>query len=105
MRKWVFVAGVAVGYVLGSRAGRQRYEQIVSAARKVRDNPTVRSMAGVVQDRVGQVAGTCRDKFGTTTIGEKLTGRTEVRPSHRPDYWETAGATRTTPGRNGSSAF
>lgn len=29
------VVGLAVGYVLGSRAGRQRYEQIKSQALKV----------------------------------------------------------------------
>ncbi|BEL06598.1 hypothetical protein Q0Z83_047890 [Actinoplanes sichuanensis] len=35
------VAGLAVGYVLGSRAGRGRYEQIAATARKVNTHPTV----------------------------------------------------------------
>lgn len=30
-----------VGYVLGTRAGRDRYEQIKGLATKVKDNPTV----------------------------------------------------------------
>jgi hypothetical protein len=36
-----FAAGLAVGYVLGSRAGREKYEQIVATARKAQDHPTV----------------------------------------------------------------
>lgn len=47
--KLALVVGLAAGYVLGSRAGRQRYEEIVSTARKVGSNPTVQSTAGVLQ--------------------------------------------------------
>jgi hypothetical protein len=36
-----FGVGLAVGYVLGSRAGREKYEQIVAAARKAQSHPTV----------------------------------------------------------------
>ena len=35
-------AGFAVGYVLGSRAGRDTYEKIAANARQVREHPTVR---------------------------------------------------------------
>jgi len=42
-------AGFAAGYVLGTRAGRQRYEQLAEAARRVRDDPTVQSAVGAVQ--------------------------------------------------------
>ena len=34
-------AGLAVGYVLGSAAGREKYEQIAATARKVSAHPTV----------------------------------------------------------------
>ncbi len=34
-------AGVAVGYVLGSRAGREQYEKIASTARRLSAHPTV----------------------------------------------------------------
>ncbi|MDT0346227.1 hypothetical protein [Streptomyces litchfieldiae] len=68
MRKLTFIAGVAVGYVLGARAGRERYEQLREAADRVRANPAVRNAvdsaalsgrqaaaraAGVVADRAG----------------------------------------------------
>lgn len=34
-------AGLAIGYVLGSRAGRDKYEQIVAATRKAQNHPVV----------------------------------------------------------------
>ena len=49
MSKLLFVAGFGTGYVLGSRAGRERYEQIRSAAQSFWSDPKVRR--GV--DRVG----------------------------------------------------
>ena len=39
--KILFVTGAAVGFVLGARAGRERYEQIKAAAVKVWESPTV----------------------------------------------------------------
>jgi hypothetical protein len=35
MAKLTFIAGLAAGYVLGTRAGRQRYEQIARTSGKV----------------------------------------------------------------------
>ncbi|GEB51087.1 MULTISPECIES: hypothetical protein [Streptomyces] len=39
-----FVAGVVIGYVLGTRAGRERYEQLRKGARRMAENPAVRNM-------------------------------------------------------------
>jgi len=47
--KLALAAGFVAGYVLGSKAGRQRYEEIVAQARKVAGNQTVQSTAGVLQ--------------------------------------------------------
>lgn len=56
-----FVLGAAVGYVLGARAGRERYEQLVRAYHRVADHPAVQSAAGVVRERVaGAVTGRLR---------------------------------------------
>ncbi|MFR9798223.1 YtxH domain-containing protein [Streptomyces sp. MS06] len=38
-----FVAGLALGYVLGTKAGRERYEQLRKSARQVAQNPAVRN--------------------------------------------------------------
>ncbi|MET8678519.1 YtxH domain-containing protein [Streptomyces sp. NPDC004647] len=40
-----FISGLAVGYVLGARAGRERYEQLRKTARQVTQNPAVRNAA------------------------------------------------------------
>ncbi|RLE16608.1 MAG: YtxH domain-containing protein [Actinobacteria bacterium] len=36
------IIGLAVGFLLGARAGRERYEQIVTAYKSVRSNEQVR---------------------------------------------------------------
>ncbi len=43
------VLGIAIGYVLGSRAGRERYEQIKRWSYRVGDNPAVQGIAGMVR--------------------------------------------------------
>ena len=40
-----FLAGLAVGFVLGTRAGRETYEQMKKTARQVVQNPTVQRTA------------------------------------------------------------
>ncbi|MEZ3179825.1 MULTISPECIES: YtxH domain-containing protein [Streptomyces] len=40
-----FVAGAALGYVLGTKAGRERYEQLRKSAQQLTRNPAVRNTA------------------------------------------------------------
>ncbi|WP_433269883.1 hypothetical protein ACQPZF_08230 [Actinosynnema sp. CS-041913] len=49
--------GVAVGYVLGARAGRERYDQIARACRALADHPAVQGAAGIVRAKVGEKTG------------------------------------------------
>lgn len=41
--KVLLLVGLAVGYVLGSRAGRERYEQLKAGAQRLWTNPAVQS--------------------------------------------------------------
>lgn len=66
MGKMWFAAGVAVGYVLGARAGRETYDQIVRTARQIWENPTVQEAAGVVQAQTSRLVDTAKDKVGMT---------------------------------------
>lgn len=50
----IFLLGALAGYVLGARAGRARYEQIVRTYRKVIDHPAVQGAAGVVRAKLGE---------------------------------------------------
>jgi hypothetical protein len=76
MTKVAFVAGLAVGYVLGTRAGRERYEQIRRMARAVRENPTVQETAGIVQAQASNAVAGARDivaeRLAQTPVGERL---------------------------------
>jgi hypothetical protein len=91
--KWAFLAGLGVGYVLGSRAGRARYEQIAAAARRVKENPTVQEAAGLVQAQAGRLASTGKDvisdrladsRIGHTRVAERLFGTMPYTPEHEP---------------------
>jgi hypothetical protein len=73
MRKLTMLLSGAVGYVLGTRAGRERYEQIKSMASRVKDDPRVqekaqqaadiaKEKAPIVKDKVQDAAGTAAAK-------------------------------------------
>jgi hypothetical protein len=47
------LAGLAAGYVLGARAGRERYEQIAEATRRLAERPEVRELTGKVRAGLG----------------------------------------------------
>lgn len=64
MRKLTLLAGVGIGYVLGSRAGRERYEQIKSKAQQTWQDPRVQEKAAAAQDLVEQNAPKVADKAG-----------------------------------------
>jgi hypothetical protein len=72
----IFLTGVGVGYVLGARAGRQRYEQLVRAGRKLKENSTIQETAGILQAQAGELITTAKDtvtdKIGHTTWGAKV---------------------------------
>ncbi|HEU4807558.1 MAG TPA: YtxH domain-containing protein [Homoserinimonas sp.] len=48
--KILIVTGLAVGYVLGARAGRERYEEIKRAATKFWNDPRVKQQVETVED-------------------------------------------------------
>ncbi|MEB8343615.1 YtxH domain-containing protein [Streptomyces endophyticus] len=52
-----FIAGLALGYVLGTRAGRERYEKLKKSAREIAQNPAVRNTAESAAQQTRNVAG------------------------------------------------
>ena len=52
-----FLMGAAVGYVLGAKAGRARYDQIVRTYRKIADHPAVQGAAGIARAKIGEKTG------------------------------------------------
>jgi hypothetical protein len=71
--------GGAAGFVLGAKAGRQRYQELTEATRRLMERPEVkrvteRAMAGLDQ-LSGQAADWLREARQSTS--------TEGRPQHR----------------------
>lgn len=56
MGKISFLAGGAVGYVLGTRAGEKRYEQIKKQADKAWQNPVVQEKVTAATEQVKTTA-------------------------------------------------
>jgi hypothetical protein len=56
----VFGLGLATGYVLGARAGRERYESLVRTFRAVKERPAVQGAAGIVAAQAGTLASRAR---------------------------------------------
>jgi hypothetical protein len=58
--KILFVAGLGIGYVLGTRAGREKYEQLKSGAMKLWNDPRVQRQVDAaetfVKDKAPDVA-------------------------------------------------
>jgi hypothetical protein len=80
MKKLMLLTAGAVGYVLGTKAGRERYEQIKAGAMKLKNNPTVQQKAHdaaqaakehapIVKDKVADAAAQAKsaaqDKMGS----------------------------------------
>jgi oxygen-dependent protoporphyrinogen oxidase len=66
----MFLAGAAVGYVLGARAGRRRYEQIKAASDRLWNDRNVQktvdqvidTVQGFVKERAPEVQGAVVDQ-------------------------------------------
>ncbi len=80
MKVFTLAAGLAVGYVLGSRAGRDKYEQIVATARKAQNHPAITQM----QDKGKQLLSTASTASATNTDPEQVTtSTTAIDPAPR----------------------
>lgn len=87
--KILFVAGLGLGYVLGTRAGREKYEQLKSAAMKFWNDPRVQRQVDAaesfVKDKAPDVAEFVSDnakKVVSQVTGKKAgTGSSSPRTS------------------------
>lgn len=53
--KATFAIGLVAGYVLGSRAGRQRYEQLKRVVKSISENPQVKHTTEAMQSQATQL--------------------------------------------------
>ncbi|MEO8528091.1 MAG: hypothetical protein ABI435_03340 [Pseudolysinimonas sp.] len=95
--KILFLAGLGLGYVLGTRAGREKYDQLKTQVLKVWNDPRVQKQVDAAQefvkDKAPEVAEFVSDK--AKTVVEKVSGKSTT-PTKKP-------ATRSASTRSSSS--
>ena len=87
MMKISLLAAAAAGYVLGARAGRERYEQIKTGAQKLARDPRVQAAGQKAQDAVAtqaaHAAEVAKDKVtdAASTAADKVRRETSIQPA------------------------
>ncbi|MHB1431125.1 MAG: hypothetical protein ACYCVZ_03275 [Streptosporangiaceae bacterium] len=86
--RMTFFAGLALGYVLGAQAGRERYDQMKRLARRSAESPSVQQAAGALQAQATATARSARD----AATGRVRQGVAKVGRHHGPEQPATAAA-------------
>lgn len=101
--KLAFVVGAAVGYLLGTRAGREQYEKIKSGARSAMDHPVIKDNVAKAETAItdavreqgakvtDQVANMVKEKFtGSGSTGSSSSSSNADGASNGPtSAWDT----------------
>ncbi len=81
--KLTLAAGFGAGYVLGAKAGRPRYEQIMAKARELAGKPAVQGLRDSAAEQVSAVADAAADRAKAAAhdavagVAAKVTGNTD----------------------------
>jgi hypothetical protein len=57
--------GLAAGYVLGTRAGRERYQQLTASAKRIADEPSLQR----IQEELNGLFGSGGERAGGASAG------------------------------------
>jgi len=92
IRKLTLAAGFGAGYVLGAKAGTQRYDQIMAKFREFAGMPAVQEATHTVVQTASTLGEKAKAKVDetVTTVGEKVTGGSD-------DVVDLASAPKTKP--------
>ena len=71
--KATFVMGFGLGYVLGSKAGRARYEQISRVASAVWQQPAVQGATSTMTHQATSLIDTAKSKVSSRIGGQDVT--------------------------------
>ncbi|MEV4513101.1 hypothetical protein AB0K00_29515 [Dactylosporangium sp. NPDC049525] len=111
--KLLFLGGLAAGFVLGARAGREKYEELKATAQKIKESPTVQEAAGVVQEQATRLYSEGKTKvtdklansrFAESDLGQRLMGSSET-PAIERDVLATTGPSKSTTTPSGGTSF
>ena len=90
MAKLSFLVGFGAGYVLGAKAGTERYDQIRRAWEQAKDNPQLQGLAGMAQARADGVLNSAKARVGLGSSGDRSTA---ARPDSVPRARSASGTT------------
>jgi len=107
MKRLMSLAAFGLGYVLGARAGRERYDQLMRGMRRVRDDPRVqeqthnvaeaaRQQAPVVMEKVSDLAEAAKEQAPVVRDKVSDVAASAVRKVH-PDSGDTTDREEATP--------
>ena len=112
--RMMFLAGLAVGFVAGARAGRERYEQLVKLGRQAVEHPAVQqatqtaaTKATELSKAAGQKASERMPKIAQTakssasrakSSASKVRGQLDRRPGRHSGDGDSANVNGTRPG-------
>ena len=90
MKKLTLLLAAGAGYVLGTRAGRERYDQIKKAVTRVKDDPRVQEKAhqaaDLAKEKAQAAAPVAKDKVTAAASTAAGTVADKVTPgSHQSD--------------------
>jgi hypothetical protein len=101
-----FIAGLAVGFIVGARAGRERYEQMMRLGRQAADSPAVKQATRVASEKATELTKVARDKATARmpkltetakTGASRVRGRLDRIPGMHSDQGETTAVNGTRP--------
>ena len=92
MRKMTMLVAGGVGYVLGARAGRERYDQITTMVSRFMGNPTVQATAKQAADKAKEAAPVVKDKVGDVadTVTQKMSSQDDTSSLNQSAYPTTS---------------
>lgn len=100
MNKLLLLVGAGIGYVLGARAGRERYDQIADQANKLWTDPRVQTKVEEAKAKAPEVAHLVGEevKAKVDEVKAKVTGESEPASplDHQPGDLATDTSTDTT---------
>jgi hypothetical protein len=93
MKKLMLLAAFGLGYVVGARAGRQRYDQIMGAVDKVKNDPRVQEKTQQAVDVARQQAPAVADKVTSAASSAASAAAAKVKgsDSEEPQVHHMAG--------------
>ncbi|MGH3184927.1 MAG: hypothetical protein ACRDOE_23890 [Streptosporangiaceae bacterium] len=104
--KATFLAGLAVGFVAGTRAGRERYEQMVKAGRTLVESPTVKKATRAASGKATELTKAAKDRAATQmpkitetakNSASKVRGQLDRIPGRHSEDSESAAVNGTRP--------